>query len=173
MGEGDDRGWDGWMASLTQWTWVWVNSGSWWWAGRLGVLHPWSHKESDMTECELNWTFLNIYLNIFISFLWLLQWSTQTWWLKSTEISSLNNSRGQKSEIKDCSPSAGAREKSLTPLMSIGRQSAPLTCGHITPVSAIKVILALFLSCEYTCFLSSGYLKSHYPFLLEDAWHRI
>ena len=29
-GEGDDRGWDGWMASLTQWTWVWVNSGSWW-----------------------------------------------------------------------------------------------------------------------------------------------
>ena len=33
-GEGDDRGWDGWMASLTQWTWVWVNSGSWWWTGR-------------------------------------------------------------------------------------------------------------------------------------------
>ena len=29
-GEGDDRGWDGWMASLTRWTWVWVNSGSWW-----------------------------------------------------------------------------------------------------------------------------------------------
>ena len=29
-GEGDDRGWDGWIASLTQWTWVWVNSGSWW-----------------------------------------------------------------------------------------------------------------------------------------------
>ena len=36
--EGDDRGWDGWMASLTQWTWVWVNSGSWWWIGRPGVL---------------------------------------------------------------------------------------------------------------------------------------
>ena len=33
-GEGDDRGWDGWMASLTRWTWVWVNSGSWWWTGR-------------------------------------------------------------------------------------------------------------------------------------------
>ena len=30
-GEGDDRGWDGWMASLTQWTWVWASSGSWWW----------------------------------------------------------------------------------------------------------------------------------------------
>ena len=37
-GEGDDRGWDGWMASPTQWTWVWVHSGSWWWTGRSGVL---------------------------------------------------------------------------------------------------------------------------------------
>ena len=36
-GEGNDRGWDGWMASLTQ-TWVWVDSGSWWWTGRPGVL---------------------------------------------------------------------------------------------------------------------------------------
>ena len=36
--EGDDRGWDGWMASLTQWTWVWVDSGSCWWTGRPGVL---------------------------------------------------------------------------------------------------------------------------------------
>ena len=37
-GEGDDGGWDGWMASPTQWTWVRVNSGSWWWTGRPGVL---------------------------------------------------------------------------------------------------------------------------------------
>ena len=37
-GEGDDRGWDGWMASPTWWTWVWVNSGSWWWTGRPGML---------------------------------------------------------------------------------------------------------------------------------------
>ena len=37
-GEGDDNGWDGWMASPTQWTLVWVNSGSWWWTGRPGVL---------------------------------------------------------------------------------------------------------------------------------------
>ena len=35
---GDDRGWDGWMASLTQWTWVWVGFGSWWWTGRPGML---------------------------------------------------------------------------------------------------------------------------------------
>ena len=37
-GEGDDRRWDAWMASPTQWTWVWVDSGSWWWIGRPGVL---------------------------------------------------------------------------------------------------------------------------------------
>ena len=37
-GEGKDRGWDGWMASLTPWTWVWVSSRSWWWTGRPGVL---------------------------------------------------------------------------------------------------------------------------------------
>ena len=37
-GEGNDRGWDGWMASPPQWTWVWVSSGSWWWTGEPGVL---------------------------------------------------------------------------------------------------------------------------------------
>ena len=37
-GEGDDRGWDGWMASPTWWTWVWASSRSWWWTGRPGLL---------------------------------------------------------------------------------------------------------------------------------------
>ena len=37
-GEGYDKGWDGWMASPTQWTWVWVDFGSWWWTGRPGML---------------------------------------------------------------------------------------------------------------------------------------
>ena len=55
--EGDDRGWDGWMASPTRWTWVWGNSRSRWWTGRPGMLqfmgsqrvrHDWS--------TELNWT---------------------------------------------------------------------------------------------------------------------
>ena len=55
-GEGDDRGWDGWMASPTQWTWVWVNSGSWWWTARPGVL--WfmgSQGVWDSWATELNW----------------------------------------------------------------------------------------------------------------------
>ena len=37
-GEGDDRGWDGWMVSPAQWTWVWAHSRSWWWTGKPGAL---------------------------------------------------------------------------------------------------------------------------------------
>ena len=61
--ERDDRGWGGWMASPTQWTWVWVTSGSWWWMGRPGVL-PWGLKQSDTTE-RLNWTALNTYCALY------------------------------------------------------------------------------------------------------------
>ena len=54
-GEEDNRGWDGWMASPTWWAWVYVNSGSWWWTGRPGMLQSMGHRESDTTEW-LNWT---------------------------------------------------------------------------------------------------------------------
>ena len=66
-GEGDDRGWDGWMASPTRWTWVWVNSGSWWWTGRSGVLwfmgsqrvgHDWATK-LNWPETSLPWNFIS------------------------------------------------------------------------------------------------------------------
>ena len=61
--EGVDRGWDGWMASLTQWTWVWVDSGSWWWTGRPGVLHSRGlQKVGHDWATELNWS---IKLNTF------------------------------------------------------------------------------------------------------------
>ena len=53
-GEGDDRGWDGWMASPTQWTWVWVNSRSWWWTRRPDLLQAMGWKVSATTEW-LNW----------------------------------------------------------------------------------------------------------------------
>ena len=56
-GEGDKRGWDGWMASPTQWTWVWVDSGSWWWTGRPGVLRFMrSQRVGHDWATELNWT---------------------------------------------------------------------------------------------------------------------
>ena len=63
-GEGDNKRWDGWMASPTQWTWVWVNFRSWWWTGRPGMLwfmgsqrvrHDWA--------TELNWTRLYVFKN--------------------------------------------------------------------------------------------------------------
>ena len=66
-GEGDNKGWDGWMASLTRWTWVWVGSRSWWWTRRPGVLqfmgtqrirHDWI--------TELNWLSM-YYVNEYFS----------------------------------------------------------------------------------------------------------
>ena len=51
--EGDNRGWDGCMASLTQWIWVWVSSRNWWWIGRPGVLQS---LRSQSWAVQLNWT---------------------------------------------------------------------------------------------------------------------
>ena len=56
-GEGDDRGWDGWMTSPTWWAWVWVSSGNWWWTGKLGVLQSMElrrvgHNWVNWTECR-------------------------------------------------------------------------------------------------------------------------
>ena len=68
-GEGDDRGWDGWMASLTRWTWVWANSKSWWWTGRDGVL--WfmgSQRVGHNWASELNWYVYFICMYIYILF---------------------------------------------------------------------------------------------------------
>ena len=56
-GKGDNRGWDGWMASLTRWTWVWVNSRSQWWTGRSGMLRfMGSQRVGHDWATELNWT---------------------------------------------------------------------------------------------------------------------
>ena len=65
----DERGWDRWMASPTQWTWVYVGSGSWWWTGRPGVVQFWFHKESDMSE-QLNWPELKNEKDIIIAEIW-------------------------------------------------------------------------------------------------------
>ena len=55
-GEGDDKGWDGWMASLTQWAWVWANSGSWWWTGKPGMVQSiGSQRVGHNWVTELNW----------------------------------------------------------------------------------------------------------------------
>ena len=55
-GEGDDRGWDGWMASLTQWTWTWARSRSLWWIGKPGVLQSMgSQRGGHDWVTELSW----------------------------------------------------------------------------------------------------------------------
>ena len=59
-GEDDVRGWDDWMASLTQWIWVWVDSGSWWWTGRPGVLQSMgSQRAGHNWVTELSWNIWN------------------------------------------------------------------------------------------------------------------
>jgi len=69
-GKGDDRGWDDWMASPNRWTWVWVNSRRWWWAGRPGML--WfmgSQRVGHDWATELNWNeyfIVYMYHNFFI-----------------------------------------------------------------------------------------------------------
>ena len=67
-GEGDNRGWDGWMASLTQWTWVWASSGSWWWTEKPGMLQSMGSQ-----RVVYDWvTELTDWLN------WLTDWLTVT-----------------------------------------------------------------------------------------------
>ena len=73
-GEGDDRGWDDWMASLTRCTWVWVASRCWWWTWRPGVLQFMGLQRVRRDwATELNWTLLsNISLLWYLSILHLL-----------------------------------------------------------------------------------------------------
>ena len=60
-GEGDDRGWDSWMASPTRWTWVWASSKSWWWTGKPGMLQSMgSQGVGHDWVTELNWGTKNI-----------------------------------------------------------------------------------------------------------------
>ena len=83
-GEGDDRGWDDWMASLTWWTWVWITVGNCWWTGKPSLLQSMGHKESDMTEwTELNWIFhcLGIISSLFFRLWTCIQVNFMSWLL--------------------------------------------------------------------------------------------
>ena len=53
-GEGDDKGWNGWIASPTQWTWVWASSGSWWGTGKAGVVQSMRSQRVGHNWAELN-----------------------------------------------------------------------------------------------------------------------
>ena len=78
-GEGDDRGWDGWMALLTRWTWVWVDSESFWWTRRPGVLRfMGSQRVGHDWVTELNWTQFSIELFCFCC---LIIWVPSMFWI--------------------------------------------------------------------------------------------
>ena len=68
----DDRGWDGWMASLTRWTQVWVNSGSWWWTGRPGMLRFMGWKWSDIRKKSIINNTTNVNFLVLTNEPWLL-----------------------------------------------------------------------------------------------------
>jgi len=83
-GEGDDRGWDGRMASLTRWTWVWVNSRSWWWTGRPGVL--WfmgSQRVGHDWATELNWIYIAL-ISFCYSTVFLYSWAMSSVYILNT-----------------------------------------------------------------------------------------
>ena len=73
--EGDYKGWDGWMASPTQRTWVWANPRSWWWTGKPSVLQSMGSQESDTTE-QLNWYTFKLLTNIRVMKKYLINFTT-------------------------------------------------------------------------------------------------
>ena len=74
-GEADDRGWDGWMASLTQWTWVWVSFRSWCWTGKPDMESQSRTRLSDWTELTV---FQSVFTNLWLSAFWNLGFFSQS-----------------------------------------------------------------------------------------------
>ena len=97
QGEGDDRGWDGWMASPTQWTWVWVNSRSWWWTGRPGVLQSMLSQSQTWLS---NWTEMNTYIQ-----------NIERWYYK-TYLQSSNGDTDIMNRLMDMARVAGGMRRS-------------------------------------------------------------
>ena len=82
-GEGDDRGWDGWMPSPTRWAWVWVGSGSWWLTGKPGMLQSrGSQRVGHNWATELNWwSSLYIFLRAHVRTVrWKITYENIKWW---------------------------------------------------------------------------------------------
>ena len=82
VGEGDNTGWDDWMTSPTQWTWVWLSSGSWLWTGRSGLLQSMgSQRDRHNWVTELNWTEV-LWICFFLKGCWLFNiLCTSKWFL--------------------------------------------------------------------------------------------
>ena len=98
-GEGDDRGRDGWMASPTQWRWVWVDFGSWWRTGRSACCGPWGCKKSDTTDQPNTHTHTHTIILSHVSMFSSVQSLSRVWlfatpWITARQASlSITNSR--------------------------------------------------------------------------------
>ena len=123
-GEGDDRGWDGWMASPTQWMWVWVNSKSWWWTGRPGMLrfmglqrvrHNWA--------TEMNW--IEKYTKEYHICLWYIY---KNWSVKMC----MRNNKASSGKSRRISSGPGSRQRIL-------RTQKGLTINKLTIWTALKL----------------------------------
>ena len=132
------------MASLTRWTWVWVNSGSWWWTRRPGMLDSWGRKESDTTEqlnwIELRWVQLCGSLNILwhclsLGLEWKLTFSSPAIYL-GPNYGEGNEDNGDLLRSHACTatvraPNAATGHRQSTPLLEIPRHpQASLLGGH-------------------------------------------
>ena len=116
-GEGDDRGCDGWMASPTRWTWVWVSSGSWLWTGRPGMLRFMGSQSwtwlSDWTE--LNWACMQLFLAPYCFFAFCCSRNDVSRWKHCSRVPSPSLSQlWQAKEFEKC-PETGRNKEGLSP----------------------------------------------------------
>ena len=113
-GEEDDRGWDGWMASLTWWAWVWINSGSLWWTGRPGVPQfMGSQRVGHDWATELNWKHLPTMQKTWVQSLGWEDFLEMGW--QPTPVLLPGKSHGQRSLV-GCSPRGCEESDMIEPL---------------------------------------------------------
>ena len=134
-GEGDDRGWDGWVASQTRWTWVWASSRSWWWTGNPGVLqfmglqrvrHDW--------VTELNWCWILWITNIEVIF-----WNSHT---IRMFIGTLNDNEKLEGKIKGLSTSEWINNDAFIHWMYIAMKKNELILSTTIWMNLIDTMLS-------------------------------
>ena len=123
-GEGDDRGWDSWMASQPQWTWVWVNSGIWWRARKPGVVQSvGSQRVRQDWATELNW---ECHSQLMLSRLWPPSWEAR----RSLILLRWKIGRKRRRKSNPFKVENRAEDKDLVVLLSLGAlRSSGLVSG--------------------------------------------
>ena len=162
-GEGDDRGWDGWKASPTQWTWVWVNSRSWWWTGRPGVLQAMgSQRVGHDWATELNWTALLMWHHVLPT---RLSSILESWCAGSMLVTSFLSILQVDIELSDYS------DHTLLPLELEESVHGDCCIRQIWVKGNILSSVLLQLTCQFCLFLKWMFSWIACPFLLQKYRH--